>query len=242
MVQPMPPRLACIEGAGDGTTSGRRAVLAASSPAMRRAKRDCISSLRLNTSTGLRQRLRGYALGEMALAELWYAGRRVADAAQRGIWAALHRPHPGWSAPSTVLPAAVRRCGPGLPRAGPGWCRWSARTVKGLRKPGFQAVVHLPDVGLGRSSSARPIRCSASCSEQGGLLGQLNEQPLGGGGGRRAALDQQAPIRSSSALTRCEMAEGVTFSDCAARSKLPRGSPRQGAQLGMIDTHRIKLG
>ncbi|KAG0950446.1 hypothetical protein G6F31_013784 [Rhizopus arrhizus] len=195
---------------------------------MRRAKRDCISSLRLNTSTGA------------------CASRGVADAAQCVDLAALHRlVQGGHRAQHGALAQQLHGVVLVLHAQVQGGAGALRELRGGLREPGLQAVVvhRHRNAGLGQVLVGQAHPVQRVVFEQGGLFGQLHQYlALGGGGGRGAALDQQAadpvlqrldPLRDGRRgdIQRLRGAVEAAFAD-------HRG---QGAQLGMVDTHRIKF-
>ncbi|CFW30318.1 Uncharacterised protein [Bordetella pertussis] len=77
-------------------------------------------------------------------------------------------------------------------------------------------------LACGTSSSATPRRFSASCSRSAACSASCTSTwPSSVARAGTVRCTSRRPMRSSSALTRCETAEGVTDSAAAARSKLP---------------------
>ncbi|KAG0896755.1 hypothetical protein G6F32_017384 [Rhizopus arrhizus] len=74
----------------------------------------------------------------------------------------------------------------------------------------------------GTSSSDTPSRFSASCSRSAVCSASCTSTwPSAVAAAGTVRWTSRRPMRSSSALIRCDTADGVTLRDSAARSKLP---------------------
>ena len=93
----------------------------------------------------------------------------------------------------------------------------------GIDEPGRKAVGGNSDLHAGGATTSiqRDLACQFAPQVYRSLCRAARCKSCGSSGGRRSSVNQGCTYRSSSALIRREMAEGVTASSAKAASKLP---------------------